>query len=145
MPIGIFKAALQSGQRQIAKVSSKDALEGVVCGALYLAAEGGVSREEADQINVSLTNCKPLEAFNSTDIGNAVSKFREMVEQGPRMAKIQFKKEIEEAVSKDASLGTVIVSIALDVADQGGLDEKEEARARELCQWCRVNASEFGL
>lgn len=145
MVFGAFKAALQSGQRQVAKVTSKDALEGIVCGALYLAADGGIDNKEADQLNVSLANCKPLAAFSGSDISPVVAKFRTMVEEGPRMAARQFKIEIEEAINKDPALGEVIVSIALDVADQGGLSDAEISRAKTLCSWCRVSPSDFDL
>lgn len=146
MAFGIFKQALASGQRQIAKVTSRDMLEGAVCGALYLAASGGIDNDEIDQLLVSLNGAKPLEAFSSVEKSSVVGRFRDKVANSPRMAKIELKKEVEEAITKGGpDAGMTIVSIALDVADQGGLSDDEAARAAELCQWCRVSPSEFGL
>lgn len=142
---GFFKNVLGAGKRVVAQVTNKDLLEGIVCGALHLAASGGISRDEVDQLLVSLSKNSALSSFSHTDLGEAVNKFQTQIEQSPRMAKLSIKKEVEEAVAKNAEWGTIIVAIALDVADQGGLDDDEMARAKELCGWCRVSPGEFGL
>lgn len=147
MPVSFFKQALQSGQRQWGRVTNKDALEGCVSGPMFVVSEGGLTVDEKDQLRVSLVNCPALAAFSQTDTDGMVEKFAEMVAKGPRMAAIQFEREVKEAVAKDASLGKTIAAIALDAADTGedGLNPKEEARWRTLCGWCKVSPSDFGF
>ena len=135
-------------KRTVGKVRNKDILEGIICGALYVAMEGGISDAEADQLQVSLASHAALDDFTISDKANILGRFREQANKSPRMAEIQFRKEVEEAIQKGgAEIAITIPAIALDVADTGadGLSDAEKQRVKTLCSWCKISPSEFGL
>jgi tellurite resistance protein len=66
------------------------------------------------------------------------------VESGGREARNQMLTEIKEVADKDATgeMGKTILLIALDVADQGGLDPKEETVLRRIASVLGANYDE---
>jgi tellurite resistance protein len=143
--MGFFRNLVGAGTREIAKVQNRDLLEGIVNAATYVAAEGGISRSEADQLAVSLSTNKALAAFAPSEVSALVSKVREQIENSPRMAKLAIKKEVEEC-GNNPEWGMTIVAVAADVADsEGGISDAEVARLREICTWAKQSPSDHGF
>lgn len=120
---------------------NRDFLEGLCAGcALVAAADGTIDDAEFDQtLRVIQANSAISAGFNASQIETTFSKLSQKT--GTRSGKAELKAEIREVIERDKTnqLGTAIVLACLDVADQGGIEAKEEAILRDIATLCNVN------
>jgi len=120
---------------------NKDFLEGLCAGcALVAAADGSIDDKEFDQtLRVIQANTAISAGFGAQEIETVFSKLSQKT--GTRSGKSELKTEIREAVGRDktGSMGQAIVLACLDVADQGGIDEKEMVILRDIAGLCNQN------
>lgn len=124
------KSALQSFS------GNRDFLEGLCAGcALVAAADGSLDDAEFDTtLKVIQANSAIAAGFSAGEIETTFTKLAQKT--GTRSGKSELKTEIREAVERDKSggMGQAIVLACLDVADQGGIEDKEMAVLRDIAQ-----------
>jgi tellurite resistance protein len=125
---------------------NKDFLEGLCSAcALTAAADGEAGKEGIDDaeydatLNVIRANTAISAAFPSTTIEAVFGKMAPKT--ATRSGKAELMNEIREVVARDktGAMGQAIVLAALDVADQGGISDKEVAVMRKIAEVCGVN------
>lgn len=116
----------------------KDFLEAVcAASALVAAADGDISDAEVDAaIKAVASNASLAAAFPQREIEQVADAMLKRA-QGGRVGRSGLYKEIGD-IRSDAEMAEVALLSALDVADNGGIDEKERAVLARI-------ASELGL
>lgn len=143
--MGFFDSIVGGGKRTVERVTKLNLLQAIAAaGVLAAGAEGGIDADEAEQLKVSIGTNQALAAFNATDVNRIVGDYTTQFQNSPRMAKIKLRKEIEDCASNPSEAEQVF-AVACDVADQGGLSEKETAVLREIAGWLKVNPADFGI
>jgi tellurite resistance protein TerB len=139
--MGIFGKLLGNKAKDaVQKFSGNtDFLEALCAGcALTAAAEGGIDDAEYDQtLKVIQSNSAISAGFSPRDIEACFSRLAPKTSS--RMGKAELKREIEEAVKRDQSMGEAIVLACLDVADTGGISPPEEEVMKIIAGLCQVN------
>lgn len=120
-----------------------DVLEGIVAAkVLTAAAEGGIDKDEELTMRKLCYNSKLLSSFDRFRIDKTIDSFCDKIETGGRAVKREMLKEIEEAVTKDPSLGEVILLGALDIAEAGDgtIGDKEAKILDDISAVCGVKS-----
>ncbi|BCH33235.1 hypothetical protein MesoLjLc_51650 [Mesorhizobium sp. L-8-10] len=120
---------------------NKDFLEGMcaVC-ALTAAADGSIDDAEIDQAITSIkANSAIAAGFGAAEIESVFGKMASKVNN--RVGRMELKNEIRQVIDRDKTgqMGQALILAGLDVADQGGIDDKEETVLKELAGICNVD------
>lgn len=123
----------------------KDFLEAVcAASALVAAADGDVSDAEVDQTVKAITsNAQLSAAFRSQEIERTADAMLQRA-KGGRVGRSGLYKEIEDVASDHDMAETVLLS-ALDVADHGGIDDKEKAVLGTIAQKLGLNLANYDV
>jgi tellurite resistance protein len=121
-----------------------DLLEGgAAIMALVAAADGNISTEEENSARDRGKKSKVLlgAGFTPGEIEREVNKMLDKADGGSRSGRSELYKELNDVANKDTdgSLGEALLLLGLDVADQGGIDPKEEAVLRECAKRLNVD------
>ena len=135
----LFKGKTKDAINQFS--GNKDFLEGMCAICAWVAsASGGIDDAEYDKtMEVIQNNSSIGAAFTAAEIENVFGKMAPKTKT--RSGKAELKREITEAVERDrtGAMGQALMLAALDVADEGGIDEAEEAILREAAKLCHVD------
>jgi tellurite resistance protein TerB len=120
---------------------NRDFLEGMcsIC-ALTAASEGGIDDAEFDKtIAVIKSNSAISAGFNVTEIETTFGRLAPKT--ATRSGRSELKAEIQQCLDRDKTgkMGQALIIAALDVADEGGISEKETATLRDLAALCGQN------
>ncbi len=124
-------------KQSAAKMTNKDLVEAVISGSLLVAfADGSCEDTEIATLESIMASDSQFDAWQS-EIPALVDKYAKKFGAGYRLGKLSALREISDlkADPKDAELAFVCI---ITVAEQGGIDEKEEAVLKEI-------ATAFGL
>lgn len=123
----------------------KDFLEAVcAASALVAAADGDVSDAEVDQTIKAITsNAQLSAAFKQTEIERTADAMLKRA-QGGRVGRAGLFKEIED-IANDHDMSETVLLSALDVADHGGIDEKERAVLQNIAQRLGLNLASYDV
>jgi len=112
----------------------KDFLEAVcAAAALVASADGTVSDEEINATIKSITSNAALSgAFSSREIETTAERMLQRA-NGGRVGRNGLYKEIED-IRADTEMCETVLLTALDVADSGGIDDKEKAILGEIAK-----------
>lgn len=139
----MFGIGLKSKARDaVAQFSgSKDFLEGMcaIC-ALTAASEGGIDDAEFDKTTTVLKSNTVISAsFNAGEIETTFGRMAPKT--ATRSGRAELKAEIQQVLERDRSgkMGHALLIAALDVADEGGISDKEMATLRDLAALCGQN------
>lgn len=123
----------------------KDFLEAVcAASALVAAVDGDVSDAEVDQTIKAITSNASLSAsFKTQEIERTADAMLKRA-QGGRVGRSGLFKEIEDIASDHEMAETVLLS-ALDVADHGGIDDKEKAVLANIAQRLGLNLANYDV
>lgn len=123
-----------------------DFLEAVcAASALVAYADGDVTDAEADAaVKAVVSNAVLSGAFSSQQIERTMDAMMKRAEGG-RVGRSGLLKEIAEAHAKDTdgSLSETILLTALDVADQGGIDDKETAVLEKVASELKLDLKKY--
>lgn len=120
---------------------NKDFLEGMcaVC-ALTAAADGSIDDSEIDAAVASIkANAAISAGFGASEIESVFGKMAAKVNN--RVGRMELKNEIRQVVERDKTgeMAQALILAGLDVADAGGIDEKEDKVLAELAGICGVD------
>lgn len=138
-----LKAKLSGG---VNKYSGRNDFLEAVCAAsaLVAAADGDVSDAEVDQTIKAITSNANLSAnFRTQEIERTADAMLKRA-QGGRVGRSGLFKEIEDVAADHDMAETVLLS-ALDVADHGGIDEKEKAVLGSIAQRLGLNIANYDV
>ncbi len=139
-----FKKRAEKLQSAAIRADKRDFMEGAVTGVVYImAADGTISDEEIGTAERVLGANESLKAFTS-EIPSYIGKIMDLAKSSPRQFKIKAQKELSE-INGNAEEKSNVFAIILDVADAGGIDEKELPRVKEIAGWLGVRPADFGL
>jgi len=128
MVFGFLKNLGQKAADTINKIGpDPDFLEALCAASAYVgAADGSFDDTELNKA-AGIINANELvnKFFTPAQVNQQLNKFADKIEQGGRSGRAQLLKELED-VSKNPDMAEAVVYIALDVADQGGIDDKEK-------------------
>lgn len=120
---------------------NKDYLEGLVSACVLTAgADGKIDDSEYDKsLSVIKSNSAIAAGFSGGEIETVFGRLAPKVTT--RLGRSELKTEIQQVVERDKTgkMGHAIVLTAIDVADEGGIDEKEMNALREIAALCGQN------
>lgn len=121
----------------------KDFLEAVCAAAALVAfADGDASDEEiASTIKSIAANAQLAGAFSTREI-EATAEAMLRRAQGGRVGRNGLYSEIED-IKSDAAMAETVLLTALDVADSGGIDDKEMAILREVAKRLSLSIDKY--
>ncbi len=123
----------------------KDFLEAVcAASALVAAADGDVSDAEVAQTVKAITsNAQLSAAFRTSDIERTADEMLKRA-QGGRVGRAGLYKEIED-IRADHDMGETVLLSALDVADHGGIDDKEKEVLAKIASSLGLNLANYDV
>lgn len=121
----------------------KDFLEAVCAASALIAfADGNASDEEVDSAIKAITSNPQLSgAFSTREIETTADAMLNRA-KGGRVGRNGLYREIED-VAKDADMSETVLLTALDVADNGGIDDKEKAVLGEIAKRLGLNLTNY--
>lgn len=140
----MFAALKQKLTGSVAKFSGrKDFLEAVcAASALVAFADGSASDEEIDGTIKSITSNAQLSgSFSTREIETTAERMLQRA-QGGRVGRSGLYKEIED-IESDTDMAETVLLTALDVADNGGIDDKEKAVLAEIAKRLSLNLTDY--
>jgi tellurite resistance protein len=146
--MGLLGGLMKKRATQVAsaaiRADKRDFMEGAVCGAVYIcASDGKIEDSEISTLERVLGANDSLKAF-SAELPQYVSKQIDLANSSPRQFRLNVQKQCSD-VSGTPEEKSNVMAIILDVADQGGLDDKELVRVKEIAGWLGVRLSDFGI
>jgi tellurite resistance protein len=138
-----IKAKLSGGVNKYS--GRKDFLEAVcAASALVAAADGDVSDAEVDQtVKAVSSNASLSAAFKQSEIERVADAMLKRA-QGGRVGRSGLYKELED-IANDHDMSETVLLSALDVADHGGIDDKEKAVLGQIAQRLGLNLSNYDV
>lgn len=120
---------------------TKDLLEGCCAISAHVAAAtGGIDDNEyAKALSVIKNNAIIGPSYDTAQIESVFGKMA--AKTNTRSGKAELKEEVRQVIARDKTgkLGQAMMLIALDVADEGGIDDAETAILKEYATICNVN------
>lgn len=136
---GMFKGKSAEAINQF--TGNTDFLQGLCsAAAMTAAASGGIDDAEYDKtLSVIQSNAAISAAFNASQIEAEFARLSKKT--GTRSGRNELKDEIRQVLARDKTgkMGYAICLAALDVADEGGVDDAEKAVLADICEICGVN------
>lgn len=142
----MFAAIKQKLSGGVNKYSGrKDFLEAVcAASALVAAADGDVSDAEVDQtVKAVSSNASLAAAFKPSEIERTADAMLKRA-QGGRVGRSGLYKELED-INSDHDMAETVLLSALDVADHGGIDDKEKAVLQQVAQRLGLNLANYDV
>lgn len=142
----MFAAIKQKLSGGVNKYSGrKDFLEAVcAASALVAAADGDVSDSEVDQtVKAVSSNASLAAAFKPSEIERTADAMLKRA-QGGRVGRSGLYKELED-INSDHDMAETVLLSALDVADHGGIDDKEKAVLQQVAQRLGLNLANYDV
>lgn len=125
---------------------NKDFLEGVCAAAALVAfADGSCSDTEASAAIKAITsNAVMSGSFSGREIETTIDSMLKRAEGG-RVGRAGLYREIEEVLTKDPSgdMAEAVLLTALDVADDGGIEDKERAVLEQIASKLRLDLKKY--
>jgi tellurite resistance protein len=122
MPFRLFKRAEDTMKRFDGRM---DLVEGIIAfGMCVASADGTISENETGKIRKKVSQHPALQNVDRMFIEQTITKYRVMIEDGGRSGRRQLKSEIFEAAKSEEDR-VLLVEIALDIADENGIDDAE--------------------
>ncbi len=140
---GAFKSKLTGATNKYS--GRKDFLEAVCAAcALVAAADGDVSDTEIEQtVKAVSSNANLAAAFKGSEIERTADTMLKRA-QGGRVGRSGLYKELED-IADDHDMAETVLLSALDVADHGGIDDKEKAVLQQIAQRLGLNLSSYDV
>lgn len=144
----MFAALKNKLTGSVAKLNGNTDFLEAACAAVALisAADGDVSDAEIEAgVKAVVSNAILAGAFSSSQIERTAEAMLKRA-QGGRVGRAGLYKEIDEARAKDGEsneLSETILLTALDVADQGGIDEAETKVLEQIAQRLKLDLKKY--
>jgi tellurite resistance protein len=145
--MGIFGSVKSMMSGKISQFNgNKDFLEGVCAAcALVAAADGDISDTEVSAtVKAISSNKNLLSAFTSSEIERTADMMLQRA-KGGRVGRAGLYTEIREVADKDkqGQMKEAILLSALDVADEGGIDDKEREVLKKISETLGLSLAKY--
>lgn len=133
---GFLKKLGQTASDTINKIGpDPDFLEALCAGAAYVgSADGSFDDEELNKaLKIIKANEQVGKFFTPSQIDTVMNKMADKIESGGRSGRAALIKELTD-VSAKPDIAQAVVYLTLDVADQGGIDDKEKTALRAVAK-----------
>ena len=126
---------------EVKKMEKRDDVEATVWGCMAIAfADGDCSAEELSTLEKTVA-AKPAFASFSGEIASMTANAKQQFEASPRSGKAEAMRQLRDVAGTDAAVD--VLCLCLDVADKGGIDEKEEAVLKDVAQALGLNLNQY--
>ncbi|WP_112198250.1 tellurite resistance TerB family protein [Rahnella sp. NRRL B-41462] len=138
---GMFKKKARKAVAEVKKMENRDAVEATVWGAYAIAYADGTC--DAKEIAVLEKTISALPAFSpfSGEIAQMSSNIRARYEASPRSANAQAYRELSDVAGTSDAVD--VLCLCLDIADQDGIGEEEEATLKKIAQSLQLSLDQY--
>lgn len=138
---GIFKKKALKAVIEVKKMENRDAVEATVWGAYAIAYVDDSC--DAKEIAVLEKTISALQAFApfAGEIAQMSSNIRARYEASPRSANAQAIRELADVAGTPEAVD--VLCLCLDIADQDGIGEKEEAALKKIAQALQLPLDQY--
>ncbi len=128
------------------KSLNRDMMEATVAGSvLVIYSNGKVDDSQVEALIAILDNNESMKHFGS-EIGVTLDKFMNLMKAGATLGRIKVMREIKDcAGAPDDAIEIFATLVDVAAADDGEIDEKEQAVLKLIAKELNVNARDFGL
>lgn len=139
--LGIFKKKVRKAAVEVKKMENRDAVEATVWGAYAIAYADGTC--DAKEISVLEKTISALPSFSpfAGEIAQMSSNIRSRYEASPRSANAQAMRELTDVAGTTDAVD--VLCLCLDIADQDGIDEKEEQMLKKIAQALQLPLDQY--
>ncbi|CAH0190175.1 tellurite resistance TerB family protein [Rahnella aceris] len=138
---GMFKKKARKAVAEVKKMENRDAVEATVWGAYAIAYADGTC--DAKEIAVLEKTISALPAFSpfAGEVAQMSSNIRARYEASPRSANAQAYRELSDVAGTSDAVD--VLCLCLDIADQDGIGEEEEATLKKIAQSLQLSLDQY--
>lgn len=136
---------LFGAKREIKKLENRDLMQAIVGGCLLVAAANGeISREEAQQIDKQIRANKALEHFGA-EITKTVNLYTEQLEAGFRLGRMNILREIKDIANSPLDADEVFTNMLVVAESDGDVCEAELKVLTEVGNLLGLRLKDYGI
>lgn len=138
---GLLKKKARKAATNVQKMENRDAVEATVWGAYMIAYSDGTC--DAKEIGVLEKTISALPAFApfAGEIAQMSSNIRARYEASPRSANAQALRELSDVAGTSDAVD--VLCLCLDIADQDGISEEEQAVLKKIAQALQLSLDAY--
>lgn len=137
MVFGLLKSAKDKANAAVAKFAKDpNFLEALAAVGVYVgSADGSFDDKEEAQVVKQIASNETIKTagFDSRTIQMKIDSMADKLDGGMRSGRAALLKEIRD-IAGNAEMAEAVLLLGLDIADNGGIDDKEEAALRKVAQ-----------
>lgn len=125
------------------RIEKKNLMEAVIAAAvLVAAADGDISPKEIDSMEALVKANPSLQHFGS-EIDATLTKYKNLVAAGPRMAKLQLMREVADVSGVRAEAEEVLVTAITIAEASGDIDAKEKVALEAIAKALNLSLNTY--
>ncbi|TQN81011.1 UNVERIFIED_ORG: tellurite resistance protein [Citrobacter freundii] len=139
--LGLFKKKTRKAIVEVKKMENRDAVEATIWGAYSIAyADGSCDAKEIAVLEKTVAALPAFAPF-AGEIAQMSANIRAQYEASPRRANAQALRELEDVAGTDDAVD--VLCLCLDIADQDGIGEEEEAQLKKIAQALQLSLEQY--
>lgn len=138
---GLFKKKTRKAVVAVQKMENRDAVEATVWGAYSIAYSDGTC--DAKEISVLEKTISALPAFSpfAGEIAQMSSNIRARYEASPRSANAEALRQLADVAGTSDAVN--VLCLCLDIADNDGIGQEEEAQLKKIAQALQLSLDQY--
>lgn len=139
--LGLFKKKTRKVVTEVKKMENRDAVEATVWGAYSIAyADGNCDAQEIDVLEKTIAALPAFASFTA-EIAQMSANIRARYEASPRSANAQALRELADVAGTVEAVD--VLCLCIDIADQDGIGEQEEAALKKIAQALQLPLDQY--
>ncbi|WP_084977914.1 tellurite resistance TerB family protein [Plesiomonas shigelloides] len=138
---GLFKKKTRKVVTEVKKMENRDAVEATVWGAYSIAyADGNCDAKEIAVLEKTIAALPAFSPF-AAEIAQMSANIRARYEASPRSANVQALRELADVAGTVEAVD--VLCLCIDIADQDGIGEQEEAVLKKIAQALQLPLDQY--
>lgn len=138
---GLFKKKTRKVVTEVKKMENRDAVEATVWGAYSIAyADGNCDAKEIAVLEKTIAALPAFSPF-AAEIAQMSANIRARYEASPRSANAQALRELADVAGTVEAVD--VLCLCIDIADQDGISEQEEAVLKKIAQALQLPLDQY--
>ncbi|HAD38781.1 MAG TPA: tellurite/colicin resistance protein [Plesiomonas shigelloides] len=138
---GLFKKKTRKVVTEVKKMENRDAVEATVWGAYSIAyADGNCDAKEIAVLEKTIAALPAFSPF-AAEIAQMSANIRARYEASPRSANAQALRELADVAGTVEAVD--VLCLCIDIADQDGIGEQEEAVLKKIAQALQLPLDQY--
>lgn len=139
--LGLFKKKTRKVVTEVKKMENRDAVEATVWGAYSIAyADGNCDAKEIAVLEKTIAALPAFSPF-AAEIAQMSANIRARYEASPRSANAQALRELADVAGTVEAVD--VLCLCIDIADQDGIGEQEEAALQKIAQALQLPLDQY--